>query len=81
VKKSEKEAFLREFGKHLADLRREKGLSQEQLAIDAEIDLSTLSCIERGVFNISIVNAYKIASALGLHNKELYAFDPPTSKK
>ncbi len=81
MKISNKENFLKTFGNHLAELRRKKDISQDQLAFDADIDLSTLSKIERGVLNISIFNAYKIASALKISYKELFDFDLPTPKK
>ena len=69
--KTEKDKFLQTIGKHLANMRRERNLSQEQLAFDADIDLSTLSKIERGVLNISIFNLYKIAKALKVNPKDL----------
>jgi transcriptional regulator with XRE-family HTH domain len=74
VKKSEKEKFLKSFGSHLAELRRERNISQEQLSFDAEIDLSTLSKIERGVLNISTYNAFKISKALEIPFKEIFDF-------
>ena len=67
--------FLILFGKHLADMRRQKNISQEQLSFDADVSLSTLSKIERGVLNVSISNLYKISKALKVHHKELFDFD------
>jgi len=74
VAKTEKDKFLQVFGKHLADTRREKNFSQEQLAFDADIDLSTISKIERGVLNVSVFNIYKIAKALKVSPKDLLDF-------
>lgn len=73
--------FLIMFGKHLAEMRRQKNISQEQLSFDADISLSTLSKIERGILNVSISNAYKIAKALKVHYKELFDFDLPVKEK
>lgn len=67
--------FLIQFGKHLADIRRKKRISQEQLSFDADISLSTLSKLERGILNVSISNLYKIAKALKVHQKDLLDFD------
>jgi len=65
----------------LADIRREKKISQEQLAFDADIDLGTLSKLERGVLNISIYNAFKLSKALSVPYKDLFNFEFPPIKK
>lgn len=78
--KTEKDNFLKIFGKHLAEIRRKKNISQDQLAFDADIDLGTLSKMERGLLNISIYNAYKIAIALNIQYKELFSFDLPANR-
>lgn len=54
------------FGKRLRDLRKENGLSQEELALECELDRSYIGGVERGERNISLVNIYKIAKALGI---------------
>jgi transcriptional regulator with XRE-family HTH domain len=46
--------------------RAEKGLSQEALAVDAELDRSYVGGIERGEHNVTIINLSKVAKALGL---------------
>lgn len=51
--------------------RAEKGLSQEALAVDAEIDRSYMGGIERGHHNLTLINLHKIASALGIKPSEL----------
>ena len=81
MKNSDREILLKSFGNHLSELRREKRISQDQLAFDAGIDLSTLSKIERGILNISIYNAYKIAKVLNIPYKELFDFEFPIKKK
>jgi transcriptional regulator with XRE-family HTH domain len=73
--------FLKAFGKHLIIKRKEKGISQETLSFEADLDVMTISRIERGLLNISIGNVYKIASALNIHYKELFDFELPTKKK
>lgn len=78
---TEKDSFLYAFGQNLAEIRRNKKISQEQLAFLAEIDLGTLSKLERGVLNISIYNTYKLSKALNIKYSELFDFEFPTIKK
>jgi len=54
------------FGQVLRELRRETGLSQEQLAFAAEIERNFVSLIERGVNQPTIRVIFKLAQALGL---------------
>lgn len=54
------------FGQVLRELRRDAGLSQEQLAFAAEIERNFVSLIERGVNQPSIRIIFKLAQALGL---------------
>ena len=58
-------------GQRIVQMRRSKGLSQEKLALLAEIDRSYMSRIERGKINITLEKLYKIADALGCDVKEL----------
>jgi transcriptional regulator with XRE-family HTH domain len=52
-------------GANIRRLRKAKGLSQEELALRAEIDRSYLSEIENGHKNLSVVMLDQIAEALG----------------
>ncbi len=52
-------------GFNLQRLRREKGLSQEELADRAEIHQTYLSGVERGKRNPTITVLQRIAEALG----------------
>lgn len=52
------------FGKRMRELRIDKGLSQEALALACGLDRSYIGGVERGERNISLVNIHKIASAL-----------------
>ncbi|WP_244545106.1 helix-turn-helix domain-containing protein [Collimonas sp. OK607] len=53
------------FGHVLRRLRKEAGLSQEQLSFAAEIERNFVSLIERGVNQPTIRVIFKLASALG----------------
>ncbi len=44
--------------------RTQRGLSQEALAVDAELDRSYVGGIERGEHNLTVMNLKKIADAL-----------------
>ena len=54
------------FGNRVRKLRKERGLSQEELADKAELDRSYVGGVERGERNISLENICRIASALKL---------------
>jgi len=60
------------FGERVRDFRRERGLSQESLALAAGLDRTYVGGVERGERNISLINIYKIAAALNLAPKELF---------
>ena len=55
---------IKAFGRRLRDLRVSNGLSQEQLANEAEIPLSQVGRIERGEVNPTLSSINALASAL-----------------
>ena len=52
------------FGKVLRQKRKEAGLTQEQLAHDADIQRNYVSLIERGIHYPTIALLFKLANAL-----------------
>ena len=54
------------FGKRLRQLRRERGLSQEELGLRADLDRNYVGGIERGERNPTLVNICRLAGALGI---------------
>ncbi len=54
----------KKFGKRVKKLRLEKGLSQEKLAYEADLDRTYIPSIEKGERNVSITVIEKIAKAL-----------------
>ena len=56
----------KKFGKRVKLLRIEKGWSQEQLALTADLDRTYVPGIEAGNRNVSIVVIEKIANALNI---------------
>jgi transcriptional regulator with XRE-family HTH domain len=53
-------------GKNVRRLRQQKGLTQEELAFEAEIDLTYMGGIERGRRNPSLLVMARIANALSV---------------
>ncbi len=62
------------FGKRLAEIRRQKGWSQEKLALESGLARSYLGGVERGQRNIAVVNICKLPQALGVEPAELLRF-------
>lgn len=63
---------INKFGATLKKIRLEKGISQEQLANDCNVEVSQISRIERGVINTSISMAYIISDAMNIKVKDLF---------
>ena len=55
----------RQFGQHVARLRRQSMLSQDQLAELAQLKTATVRNIERGAFNVPFDILNRIAVVLG----------------
>ena len=68
----EREDIKSQFGKRVRELRLEKGLSQEHLAILCKLDRTYISSIERGHRNISLKNIAAIAMALNTRLSVLF---------
>lgn len=67
--------FTKAFGKNLYVLRKRTGLTQEELANDADIPISQVGRIERGEVNTTISTAYVLSKALKIPVSELFIFD------
>jgi len=65
-------------GRNFARLRREKGLTQEDVEARSGFSQQYLSGLERGKRNPSIVTLYEIAQALGVSHVELVTPDRET---
>jgi transcriptional regulator with XRE-family HTH domain len=64
VESDQAKKIKKEFGQRLRVIRRQKGLSQETLALTCDLDRTYIGGVERGERNISLVNIHKIARAL-----------------
>ena len=58
-------------GRNAARIRKERGLTQEQLAERCGLSQQYLSGLEQGRRNPTIVTIYEIASALGVSHIDL----------
>lgn len=62
------------FGKRLAEIRKEKGFSQESLSLESGLARSYLGGVERGKRNISLVNISVLAETLEVSLSHLMDF-------
>jgi transcriptional regulator with XRE-family HTH domain len=60
------------FGSRIRELRKQKGLSQESLALACNLDRTYVGSVERGERNVSLLNIHKLARALGVDVRELF---------
>lgn len=60
-----------QFGQLVRKYRKEKSMSQEQLALLCNMDRSYLGRIERGEVNPTLEKLYELAKSLGVNVKDL----------
>lgn len=58
-------------GKRMREKRKERGISQDTLALSCGLDRSYMGRIERGEVNVTIEKLYRIASTLGCEPADL----------
>jgi transcriptional regulator with XRE-family HTH domain len=68
-------------GERLRNLRKEKGLSQEELAAIAEVHFSYIGKLERGEMNATIESLHNIMNALEVPMEDLFRFIQPNAGK
>lgn len=62
-------------GRNFARIRREKGLTQEQVEARSGFSQQYLSGLERGKRNPTVITLYELAQALGVSHVELVEED------
>ena len=67
-----KEAILKN---RIEDIRKERGIRQEELAKVLGVSRQTISSLENGRYNPSITLAHKIAVYFGMTIEEVFIFD------
>jgi transcriptional regulator with XRE-family HTH domain len=70
---SDPDPVLRAMGDAIRALRIEREISQERLALAADVDRSYLGRIERGENNIAVLTLVRISSALSVTAADLMA--------
>jgi transcriptional regulator with XRE-family HTH domain len=61
------------FGDAIRELRKERGIAQEGLALKSGLNRGYYGDVERGERNVSLANILKIARALEIPASEIYA--------
>jgi transcriptional regulator with XRE-family HTH domain len=64
----------KKLGQHIADLRRARELTQEQLAEAVDCSVEFISLVERGVNAPSVAGLEKFAKALNVEVRDLFTF-------
>ncbi|MDP1843518.1 MAG: helix-turn-helix transcriptional regulator [Sediminibacterium sp.] len=67
-----KKKILVAFGDKVRELRKQKGISQEELSYKADLHRTYIGMIERAEKNLTLTNIEKIAKALNVEIKELF---------
>ncbi len=63
-----------QLGDKIARVRKDRRLTQDQLAEKIGVQTATISNIERGETDTSVYTVFKIAQVLRVHIKELFIF-------
>lgn len=63
---------LREFGRRLAEVRKSKGYTQQQLAAKLEISLVSVAYLETGKRWPRLATLHRIADCLGVRLKDFF---------
>ncbi len=59
----------------IEEIRKEKGIRQEEFARSMGVSRQTISSLENGRYNPSIMLAHKIAKYFGMAIEEVFIFD------
>lgn len=59
----------------LEELRKSRGIKQEELAAALEVSRQTISSLEQGRYNPSILLAFKIARYFGKRIEEIFIYE------
>lgn len=63
----------------LEELRRARGIRQEELAEALEVSRQTIGSLENGRYNPSILLAFKIAQYFGMTIEEIFLYEEEPS--
>jgi transcriptional regulator with XRE-family HTH domain len=66
-------SLLKVFGTVLREHRRQRGMSQEALALESDLDRTFISMLERGLRQPSLTTLFSLAAALNTQPSKLVA--------
>lgn len=64
-----------EIKNRLEELRKERGIKQEELAAILEVSRQTIGSLENGRYNPSILLAFKIANFFGMRIEDIFIYE------
>lgn len=67
--------FLKRFGEHIKELRKQRQLSLRQLSWACNIDHSKIAKIEKGEINLTFTTLIELARGLETHPMKLMDFE------
>lgn len=59
----------------LEEIRKEKGINQEELALELEVSRQTISSLENGRYNPSILLAFKISRYFNMAIEDIFIYE------
>ncbi len=62
----------------LEELRKQRGVRQEELAAALEVSRQTIGSLENGRYNPSILLAFKIARYFGMQIEDIFIYEEET---
>ena len=74
-KPSETQRALRGVGRRIAELRRDRGFTQEKMAVQARVSWKYVQRVEAGTENLTLRSLVKFAALLGVSLAEM--IEPP----
>lgn len=65
----------------LEEIRKQRGLKQEELAAALQVSRQTIGSLENGRYNPSIILAFKIARFFGMNIEEIFIYEEESNEK
>lgn len=65
----------------LEEIRKQRGIKQEELAATLEVSRQTIGSLENGRYNPSITLAFKIARYFGMTIEEIFIYEEEEDEK
>ena len=59
----------------LEEIRKQRGINQEELALALEVSRQTIGSLENGRYNPSILLAFKIARYFGMTIEDIFIYE------